>query len=450
MTVTINNITFSYKKEPLINQLNINIPGGFSLLIGPTGCGKSTLLKIIAGLYPKYAGKATGQVNLHGQKAAMMFQNAAEQFTMTTPREEIIFALENLQVSPNDYQHHLNQAVKFTHISKVLDQKINTLSGGQQQRVALAILIAMDVDVFLLDEPFASCDPETRVFLIKKLAQLTRQGKTIILSDHVLTGYEKICDHLFRFKGKTITELSSIEKDALFKQSQKLHTRQYSFQLPRGEAVFELTDTQIKQNRLLLNQKKLQIYRGKITLLTGPNGVGKTSLFNAMTQMIPYDGNLTYLKHEVKAIKAKKYLSQVGQIFQTASDQFLTVTVKDELELSKKDRNSFFTDQKITDWLEKLNLKNHLNQIVYSLSGGQQKKLQILLMLMTRHEVLLIDEPLNGLDQESVKLIISLMRESHKQLHQTFLIISHQIDELANFCDYRLVFDHQQLKYVEK
>ena len=61
MKVTVNNLTFSYEKEPIINHLNIEIPHGFSLLIGPTGCGKSTLLKIIAGLYPKYAGGGTAR-----------------------------------------------------------------------------------------------------------------------------------------------------------------------------------------------------------------------------------------------------------------------------------------------------------------------------------------------------------------------------------------------------
>ena len=136
MKVTVNNLTFSYEKEPIINHLNIEIPHGFSLLIGPTGCGKSTLLKIIAGLYPKYAGRLTGMVDLHGQKAAMMFQNAAEQFTMPTPREEIVFALENLQLDEGEYQTRLDQATAFTQIADLLDQKINTLSGGQQQRVA--------------------------------------------------------------------------------------------------------------------------------------------------------------------------------------------------------------------------------------------------------------------------------------------------------------------------
>ena len=206
MIVTLNNITFSYEKEPIIQNLSLKIPAGFSLLMGPTGCGKSTLLKIIAGLYPKYAGKLTGTVELNGQKTAMMFQNAAEQFTMATPREEIVFALENLQVEQKDYEKRLAKAIEFTQISDLLDQKINTMSGGQQQRVALAALLAMNVDVLLLDEPFASCDPDARSFLISKLALLAKNGKTIILSDHVLDDYEQVCDHLFEFKDKTVQE----------------------------------------------------------------------------------------------------------------------------------------------------------------------------------------------------------------------------------------------------
>lgn len=450
MKVTVNNLTFSYEKEPIIDHLNIEIPHGFSLLIGPTGCGKSTLLKIIAGLYPKYAGRLTGTVELHGQKAAMMFQNAAEQFTMPTPREEIVFALENLQLDEGEYQARLDQATAFTQIADLLDQKINTLSGGQQQRVALAVLIAMDVDLLLLDEPFASCDPKARAFLIKKLVILAHNGKTIILSDHVLDDYEPVCDHLFEFtNNKEIIELNASKKIALFEQNKKLHEQHYHFVLPNSEPIFTLKQVQIKQNKLLLKQNDLNLHSGT-TLITGANGAGKTSLFKVMTKMIPYTGNFTYLNKEISTLSVRKYLTQVAQIFQKASDQFLAVTVKDELELSKKDRNSFFTEKKLNEWLEKLGLADHLDQVVYSLSGGQQKKLQILLMLMTKHQVLLIDEPLSGLDHNSVKLVLELMQESQRKLHQTLFIISHQIDELAEFCDYRLILADQRLKYVER
>ncbi|BDR59843.1 ATP-binding cassette domain-containing protein [Lactobacillus xylocopicola] len=452
--ITSKNLTFSYDEgKKILVDLNLTIPTSkFSLLIGPTGCGKSTLLKVLAGLYPKYAGQLSGQLNLNGLTGAMMFQNAGEQFTMATPREEIIFALENLQVNAAHYPKRLQEAVQFTQIESLLDQKINTMSGGEQQRVALAVLVAMDIDLFLLDEPFASCDPEARKFLIAKLAHLRDQGKTIILSDHVLTGYASVCDCLFRFNDKTVALLNAADMHQLLVQSDH-HNDTYTFALPQpGEsACFTLKKTKIAQNRLLLDQDRLDIVSGKVTLITGANGVGKTSLFGALTKMIPYSGSLGYLDKEIKKQVARTYLRRVGQIFQTASDQFINITVKDEIALSKKQQtSSFFTGQKITEALSYLELDQLLDQVVYTLSGGQQKKLQILLMLIADSNVLLIDEPLSGLDPKSVRKVMKLLRESQKQRGQTLLIISHELAGLADWCDYHLVFSDQHLTYVNK
>lgn len=447
-----NQLSFSYdEQQKILNNITLEIPTGkFSLLIGPTGCGKSTLLKIIAGLYPKYAGKVSGTVELDGLRSAMMFQNAGEQFTMATPREEIIFALENLQLSRDQYLERLNDATKFTQIEQLLDQKITTLSGGEQQRVALAVLVAMDVDLFLLDEPFASCDPEARQFLITKLAHLRDKGKTIILTDHVLTSYENICDYLFQFKRNNVTLLDEANKNELLHDSQQNHT--YTFALPENETpCFVLTNAQVEQNRILLKQDHLNIIAGKTTLITGANGVGKTSLFNVLTKMLPYRGSVTYDKREIRNQTTRKYLLEVGQIFQTATDQFIAVSVEDEIKLSlKQAKDSYFTEEKIAEMLDYLDLSQTKDQVVYSLSGGQQKKLQILLMLISSQKVLLIDEPLSGLDHESAQKVMNLLHESQKQRHQTLLIISHELTNLADWCDYHLVFSNHYLTYSNK
>lgn len=447
-----NQLSFSYdEQQKILNNITLEIPTGkFSLLIGPTGCGKSTLLKILAGLYPKYAGKVSGTVELDGLRSAMMFQNAGEQFTMATPREEIIFALENLQLSRDQYLERLNDATKFTQIEQLLDQKITTLSGGEQQRVALAVLVAMDVDLFLLDEPFASCDPEARQFLITKLAHLRDKGKTIILTDHVLTSYENICDYLFQFKRDNVTLLDEANKNELLHDSQQNHP--YTFALPESETpCFVLTNAQVEQNRILLKQDHLNIIAGKTTLITGANGVGKTSLFNVLTKMLPYRGSITYDKREIRNQTTRKYLLEVGQIFQTATDQFIAVSVEDEIKLSlKQAKDSYFTEGKIAEMLDYLDLSQTKDQVVYSLSGGQQKKLQILLMLISSQKVLLIDEPLSGLDHESAQKVMHLLHESQKQRHQTLLIISHELTNLADWCDYHLVFSNHYLTYSNK
>lgn len=447
-----NQLSFSYdEQQKILNNITLEIPTGkFSLLIGPTGCGKSTLLKILAGLYPKYAGKVSGTVELDGLRSAMMFQNAGEQFTMATPREEIIFALENLQLSRDQYLERLNDATKFTQIEQLLDQKITTLSGGEQQRVALAVLVAMDVDLFLLDEPFASCDPEARQFLITKLAHLRDKGKTIILTDHVLTSYENICDYLFQFKRDNVTLLDEASKNELLHNSQHKHT--YTFALPENETpCFVLTNAQVEQNRILLKQDHLNIIADRTTLITGANGVGKTSLFNVLTKMLPYRGSITYDKREIRNQTTRKYLLEVGQIFQTATDQFIAVSVEDEIKLSlKQAKDSYFTEEKIAEMLDYLDLGQTKDQVVYSLSGGQQKKLQILLMLISSQKVLLIDEPLSGLDHESAQKVMHLLHESQKQRHQTLLIISHELTNLADWCDYHLVFSNHYLTYSNK
>lgn len=446
--ITINDLTFAYDQQKNIFQnLSWQFQAGkFYLLIGKTGCGKSTLMKILAGLYPKYGGHLTGRIDLANLKVAMMFQNAAEQFTMKTLREEIIFALENLNLNHDEYERRLKKAVTFTQTSRLLDQAISTLSGGEKQRAALSVLIAMDVDLLLLDEPFASCDPETRKFLIGKLNDLVHLGKTVIITDHIFDNYKIAKPVVYQLTANEIKQVAEAEKKQLFSKV-KIKT---DFPIPREELqpIFSFKNTEIHQNHLLLSQKRLLIPTKKIILITGKNGVGKSSLFKALTQMLPYAGGLYYNKKDIAKLKPRKYLTEVGQIFQNSEDQFLKITVQDEIELSKKNANSYFTDHNLQEALQLLELGKVLDRVVYSLSGGQKKKLQILIMLMEKHRVLLLDEPLAGLDRQSTELVIDLIKRVKKKTAKTMLIISHQVDSLNKLCDYHLVFEDQELRYV--
>ena len=421
--IKINQLSFQYQDKLIFKNLDFTInQGDFALLTGPSGCGKSTLLKLIAGLEPTSNSKiTTGSLNQPFTNWGMVFQDPNRQFTMATPREELIFALENKLIDRVTAQKIIDEVSHKTNISHLLDRPFLYLSGGEKQRVALAVLIAMQSDLFLLDEPFANCDSHNRNFLLNCLDSLHQEGKTILISDHNFANYEKIDPKVFAIKNQRIqtTPLPSQE-----------------------EVVFP--------EKELLSSTNLKIYSGKATLLTGENGSGKTSLFKALSKVITYQGELLFKDKEVKKWSRRPYLSKVGQIFKNPDDQFLNVTVKEELDFSLKyNQNPSLNESKLQSILTKLNLENMDEQVVYSLSGGQKRKLQILVMLMAYPDVLLLDEPFSGLDQKSVSEVIFLLKNYFLDEKHSLIVISHQLDQIQNLCDYHLVLKGQQLFYAK-
>jgi energy-coupling factor transport system ATP-binding protein len=117
-----------------------------------------------------------------------MFQDPSLQFALDTPRHEVEFALENLALPANQIPAKVEQALKFCQADHLADRRLVTLSGGEQQLVALAITVAMDSQLILLDEPFASLDHDHRTQLLARLVELKNQGKTVIIADHDLQG----------------------------------------------------------------------------------------------------------------------------------------------------------------------------------------------------------------------------------------------------------------------
>lgn len=447
----INQLTFNYQKNKnIFENLSLEImPESFSLLYGPTGCGKSTLLKVIAGLYPQFGGHIThGKIENSFKQWGMVFQDPDKQFTMQTPYQEFIFTLENLQLTAKQAKTRIEFAAKETNIQDLLQRDFLTLSGGEKQRVALAVIIAMDCDLILLDEPFASCDPNNRKFLLAQLAKLKQAGKTIIITDHNLEGYKKICDQVFLFENENkILCLTDEQKDIFFQHQPILP--QLTFQLPANEkAILNFEAFSLSQgNKTLINQQNLKILAGHGTLLSGTNGAGKTSLFKALTKLISYNGKIFFRNKDITKIKRRKYLTHVAQAFQNANDQFLMVTVKEEIELSHN-LSKTFTSTQIQKFLKELELNNLTDQVVYSLSGGQKKKLQLLLMILASPDILLLDEPFAGLDNQSIAKISNLLKTEFLNKNKTLIIISHQSEYLDLLCDYHLILENQHLQYT--
>ncbi|MGO1281015.1 MAG: ABC transporter ATP-binding protein, partial [Leuconostoc mesenteroides] len=203
--------------------------------------------------------------------------------------------------------------------------------------------------------------------------------------------------------------------------------------------------------RQLISISDLPLAPGGITLFTGANGTGKSSLFNALTRLKSYQGDILYIDQNIKKFNAAKYAKQVALIFQNAERQFLRMTIREEIALSMQhaQQPEKWSENVITRYLERLNLEGLQDHVVYQLSGGQKKKVQLLVMLIVGTPILLLDEPIAGLDTDSVRVVGEILREIADNGRQRFIIISHQLDQLRPIIDYHLHLSNRTLQYME-
>ena len=451
--IQFNDLSFNFDQQPILKNITAEFTAGkIHLLTGVSGSGKSTILKLIAGLLPKYGGEiVAGAVDVPTDaRIGMGFQDPLMQFALDTPRHELEFTLENCQVPTDKIPERVKEALQFGKVDDLANRLITTLSGGQQQRVALAAATAMQPNVLLLDEPFANIDEENRQLILKQLVRLNSDyHTTIIITDHDLHGYKRLHPLVWQLTKRHLTQLSSKNSSQLLTASA---TPQITTVLPSSTlpAIIKFDELAIKrENHSLLLPTNLGIVKNKITLLTGPNGIGKSTLLKAIARLLKYEGKIEYAGENIQKISPGKYYKHLGLIFQHANDQFLNVTVGEELALGFKTcQNPYFNQQQVNEALAALGLNGREDQVVYSLSGGQKKKLQILLMLMRGQETLLLDEPFTGLDPASLKTVLQLIKASQKEEPQTLLIVSHQLSGLDDFIDYHLTMNHQHLNYV--
>ncbi|RRG17884.1 ABC transporter ATP-binding protein [Weissella viridescens] len=424
--------------------------GSFNLLIGASGSGKSTLLKAMTGLLPQFGGTVTsGEITLddlpiatvapfeRAKRVALLFQNPNRQFAMATPLEQITFALENIQAPAADIPHQVDEALATIGITALANQNLITLSGGEKQKVALATILALGSDYILLDEPFANVDPHARHELMHLLKQLQmHHGKTIIVADHDFSGYPDLIDTVYQLVDHQLTQTDASVLSANTGVDPL-------FPAPSRNALspLALDDVSIDMaGRPLIESATFALPAGQLGLLSGVNGSGKSTLFAAITHQRPYRGLLHWDGQDSQKIKMKRWAQTVGLVFQDAMDQFVALTVADELALSQKHTRlpDYWTTARIEQTLDQLNLTPHTEANVYQLSGGQQKKLQVLSMLIMSQPVLLLDEPLAGLDTVSMQHVLDLIQTSIQANHISALMISHQRIGLADYVDYEI------------
>ncbi|MCR5558266.1 MAG: ABC transporter ATP-binding protein [Butyrivibrio sp.] len=219
------NMSVGYEDRLILENLSITVPEGkFCVIIGPNGCGKSTLLKSFARLLkPK-----SGNVLLDGKSIYEIPTLCLAKQIGLLPQSPLVpsgitvadlvsrgrFPYQNFlgQLTKADYKA-ISDAMEAMGILDLADKPVDSLSGGQRQRVWIALVLAQDTDILLLDEPTTYLDIAYQVEILDCLEKLNREKKTTIVAIlHDINLSIRYADHIFAMKkGKLVAEGSPRE-----------------------------------------------------------------------------------------------------------------------------------------------------------------------------------------------------------------------------------------------
>ena len=199
--ISLNQISVCREDQEVISDFSANFESGtITAIIGPNGSGKSTLLMAIAGDLPV----ATGQITLNGQKLAEYEISELAKLRSVVQQQPIfnlgfsvreVLAMARFAGSTSESE---TAALTELAIIELANRKVTELSGGERERVAIALALAVDAPVLLLDEPFAAQDGESRDRIIELLKRLAKSGKTIILVAHLPKSELLWCDQIIQ------------------------------------------------------------------------------------------------------------------------------------------------------------------------------------------------------------------------------------------------------------
>lgn len=230
--ISVKNLTVAYEDNIIIENMNLSIPKGkISIIIGANGCGKSTLLKSIARVIKIKSGDIfINEKNIKGQKEKYIATQVA--FLPQGPvcpsgitvKELVAFGRFPHQKIIGGLRAHdkeiIDWAIEETGLTEFADREIENLSGGQRQRAWIAMTLAQETDIIMLDEPTTYLDMSYQLEVLQVLEKLNKEKNiTIVMVLHELNNACRFASNIIGLKkGKIICEgtpMESITKENL-------------------------------------------------------------------------------------------------------------------------------------------------------------------------------------------------------------------------------------------
>lgn len=217
----VNNLIKTYGKQNAVDDISFELQGGEVVgLLGPNGAGKSTTMKCIVGLLRKTSGEITlGGFDHLSVEAKRLFSYIPETpyvYDLLTVREHLQFIAQAYDVS--DWKSKADDLLALFELDDKADKLGRDLSKGMRQKVSICCALLPDPQVLFFDEPMIGLDPKAIKNTRQVFRDLKNQGKTILVSTHLIDSVESIADRIMILKsGKIIgnDSITNLKQQAL-------------------------------------------------------------------------------------------------------------------------------------------------------------------------------------------------------------------------------------------
>lgn len=405
-------------------SLNIDI-GEHVALTGPNGSGKSTLMRILAGRPPTVGDiHRPGAVGLGAVGGtAIVMQHPESQVLGTKVADDVVWGL------PADHRVDVDGLLDAVGLHDVAEHSTSALSGGQLQRLAIAAALARTPSLLIADEVTSMLDQRGRQEVLAILSRLAAQRRMSLL--HITHSPIEAA------AADREVVLSPVNKPRERPDTSKWQPSPTDTAPPRSasQVVLELAHVSHQYAsgtpwaKTALREVSLTVCEGEGILVCGDNGSGKSTLaWIAAGLTKPTSGQCL--------LDGQPVTKQVGQVaisFQAARLQLFRSRVSDEI--ASAAGFSVRDTDRVLRALHSVGLGSDLAQRpVDHLSGGQMRRVALAGLLARSPRVLVLDEPLAGLDTQARASLLGLLTEIRQRQGLTMLVISHDYEGMHALC----------------
>ncbi|EFA92685.1 ABC transporter, ATP-binding protein [Hoylesella buccalis ATCC 35310] len=466
----VQNLTKSFGDLVLFNNISFSVAEGQRIgLIAQNGTGKSTLLSVLTGKEGKDGGEIIMKKDL---KIGYL-----EQKTLFDENESVLDACFNHQGDPQKVLK-AKQILTMLHIDD-LDQPMGQLSGGQQKRVALANVLITEPELFILDEPTNHLDLEMVEWLE---SYLSRGNKTLLMVTHDRFFLDRVCNSILELDDRSIYAYRGNYSYYLEKRQERIENKraevarannlyrtelEWMRRMPqarghkaryREEAFYELQQVakqKVEERQIRLKSSNVYIgskifecqyvskaWGDKVILkdfyynfarfeklgIIGNNGTGKSTFIKLLMGLVEPDSG----KFDIGETVRFGYFSQEGLQF---DDQQKVIDVVSDVaeNINLGGGKSMTASQLLQHFLF---TPEQQHNFVYKLSGGELRKLYLCTVLMKNPNFLVLDEPTNDLDIQTLQVLEDYLQD----FPGCVIVISHDRYFMEKVVDHILVF----------